>query len=69
MEAIHKDILEIKSMISDLSELILRLLDMEIEPVCEEELTEEEKKDIEEILRGEAEVLTKEEFEKFLEEP
>ena len=69
MEAIHKDILEIKSMISGLSELMLRLLDMEIEPVCEEELTEEEKKDIEEILRGEAEVLTKEEFEKFLEEP
>ena len=69
MEAIHKDILEIKSMISDLSELMLRLIDMEIEPVSEEELTEEEKKDIEEILRGEAEILTKEEFEKFLEEP
>lgn len=67
MEAIHKDILEIKRMLSDLSELMLRVLDMEIEPVYEEELTEEEKKEIEDILSGKAELLSKEEFEKFLE--
>jgi hypothetical protein len=68
MEALHKDILEIKGMLSDLSELMLRVLDMEIEPVYEEELTEEEKKEIEDILSGKAELLTKEEFEKFLED-
>jgi len=69
MEALHKDKLEIKGMFSDLSELMLRVLDMEIEPVYEEELTEEEKKEIEDILSGKAELLSKEEFEKFLEDP
>ncbi|RMF90576.1 MAG: hypothetical protein D6733_03455 [Methanobacteriota archaeon] len=66
MEAIEKDIKEIKGMLSDLSELMLKVLDMEIEPVREEELTEEEKEGIEEIIRGRAELLTKEEFEKSL---
>jgi len=66
MEAIHKDIREIKGMLSDLSELMLKVLDMEIVPVSEEELTQEEKGEIEEIQRDKAELLTKEEFEKYL---
>ncbi len=66
MEAIHKDIMEIKGMLSDLSELMLKILDMEIVPVTEEELTQEEMEEIEEIQRDKAELLTKEEFEKYL---
>lgn len=64
MEAIERDIKEIKGMLSDLSELMLKVLDMEIEPVRGEDLTEDEKEEIKEILEGRAELLTKDEFEK-----
>ncbi|MFQ6073386.1 MAG: hypothetical protein ACE5KT_11915 [Methanosarcinales archaeon] len=61
-----KELHEIKSMISDLSNLMLKGFDMEIEPVFEDELTKEEKEDIERILSGKEKLMNKEEFEKYI---
>ena len=65
-ETLIKEVHEIKAMISDLSTMLLRVLDMDIEPLSEGELTEEEREDIRRILRGEEKLLSKEEFEKYL---
>lgn len=53
-------------MISDLSNLMLKGFDMEIEPVFEDELTKEEKEDIERIISGKEKLMNKEEFEKYI---
>lgn len=65
-EIIVKGIREIKSMISGLSDIQLKVLDMEIEPVLENEIPDEEKEIIDSIASGKEKLLTKEEFERHL---
>lgn len=67
-DSLVKEIRELKGMISDLSNLLLKVLDMEIEPLTGKDLTKEEKIDIERILSGKEKLMTKEEFEKYMDE-
>ncbi|MEE8168657.1 MAG: hypothetical protein V3T58_07285 [Candidatus Hydrothermarchaeales archaeon] len=67
-EVVVKELREIKTMISGLSDILLKVLDMEIEPVLKDEISDEEKKVIQSIASGKEKLLTKEELERYLSE-